>query len=74
MNLLSYWRKHPPQHLLMQGMAGGFSGVTSNLPARESPKHIESAEEFFSMARGAGIDVNVRPAAPNDPGVKRNGR
>jgi hypothetical protein len=61
---MRYWREHPPHHLLMQGVAGGLSGVTvgNRAPSiREdvSPTEVRSGADFLKMVQGSGVEVGV---------------
>jgi len=62
--LLNYWKRHPPVHILMQGMASGFSGVTVGTPAPQKvddkpPNFVTDAEEFVKMVQGTGLSIGV---------------
>lgn len=67
---MSYWKEHPPVHILMQGIAHGLSGIRVGdpmmVPAIEpQTQHVTSALELMGIVRGAGIEMGI----VNQPGA-----
>ena len=61
MQLFKYWRKHPPLHILVQGIASGMAGklVGEDDSPPEPRQHVQSADEIMSALMSAGIPVGV---------------
>lgn len=65
MSMLVYWRAHPPLHILVQGIASGFSGKVvgevhkENVVESPQKTHVQSADEIFSIMSAAGIPIGV---------------
>ena len=62
MHLFRYWRKHPPLHILVQGIASGMAGKLvgeDEATPAEPKKHVQSADELMAALTSAGIPVGV---------------